>query len=111
MPAKKTAPMTNLETSDFKSEEEEAIWWDKNQDQTLKAFEQASQHGSLGRGTLARRGQTPTTTIRLDPTDIELAKAQAEQRGLRYQTYLKMLLHQALVREANLSSRAMQSKP
>ncbi len=111
MPARKTSPMTNLETPDFKSEEEEAVWWDKNEDQTLKAFEQASQDGSLGRGTLMRRGQTPTTTIRLDSTDIELAKAQAEQRGLRYQTYLKMLLHQALVREANLPAGAMQPKP
>jgi predicted DNA binding CopG/RHH family protein len=35
----------------------------------------------------------------LDKRDIELAKQQAEQRGLRYQTYLKMLIHQALREE------------
>jgi predicted DNA binding CopG/RHH family protein len=47
----------------------------------------------------AKRGLTPTTTIRLDKRDIELAKRQAEERGLRYQTYLKMLIHQALRQE------------
>ena len=62
----------------------------------LKQFETAAKDGTLGRGTLVRRGQTPTTTIRLDPADIELAKSQAEQRGLKYQTYLKMIIHQAL---------------
>uniref|UniRef100_A0A372ISQ8 Antitoxin n=1 Tax=Paracidobacterium acidisoli TaxID=2303751 RepID=A0A372ISQ8_9BACT len=53
----------------------------------------------MGRGTAARRGITPTTTIRLDPADIERARAQAEHRGLKYQTYLKMLIHEALQRE------------
>lgn len=32
----------------------------------------------------------------LDPEDIARARAQAGHRGLRYQTYLKMLIHQAL---------------
>ena len=50
-------------------------------------------------GTAVRRGLTPTTTIRLDPTDISRAKIQAERRGLKYQTYLKMLIHRALAQE------------
>jgi predicted DNA binding CopG/RHH family protein len=86
----------HLKTPEFKSEAEEASWWDNNQNLVLKQFETAAKNGTLGRGTLVRRGQTPTTTIRLDPVDIELAKSQAEQRGLKYQTYLKMLIHQAL---------------
>ncbi len=45
MQTRKTSPMTTLETPDFKSEEDEAAWWDNNQDQTLKAFEHASQNG------------------------------------------------------------------
>ena len=89
-----------LETPDFKSEQEEAEWWDNNQALVLKEFEQAAKEGTLTRGTLARRGQTPTTTIRLDPTDVALAKVQAEKKGLRYQTYLKMIIHQALHQEA-----------
>jgi predicted DNA binding CopG/RHH family protein len=47
-------------------------------------------------GTAARKGNTPTTTIRLDPEDVSKARIQAERRGLRYQTYLKMLIHEAL---------------
>lgn len=43
-----------------------------------------------------KKGITPTTSIRLDPKDIALAREQAERRGLKYQTYLKMLIHEAL---------------
>ena len=41
---------------------------------------------------------TPTTTIRLDPDDIAKARVQAAARGLRYQTYLKMIIHEALIK-------------
>jgi hypothetical protein len=61
--------------------------------------ERAAGEGKLGRGTVARRGSTPTTTIRLDPEDIAKARFYAEQKGLKYQTYLKMLIHQALQQE------------
>ena len=93
-----------LNTPKFKNEGEEALWWEKNQGVLLNEFEQAAKEGTVGRGTLMRRkGQTPTITIRLDPTDVELARVQAEERGLRYQTYLKMVLHQALAQEAGKS--------
>jgi predicted DNA binding CopG/RHH family protein len=39
-------------------------------------------------------------TIRLSNNEIILAKQQAEAKGLRYQTYIKMLLHEALARNA-----------
>jgi predicted DNA binding CopG/RHH family protein len=35
-------------------------------------------------------------TIRLSNNQIALAKQQAEAKGLKYQTYIKMLLHEAL---------------
>jgi predicted DNA binding CopG/RHH family protein len=41
-----------------------------------------------------------TTTIRLDPEDISRARALAAKRGLCCQTYLKMLIHEALETEA-----------
>ncbi len=37
-------------------------------------------------------------TIRLSNNEIARAKQQAEAKGLRYQTYIKMLLHEALGR-------------
>lgn len=88
---------------EFKSEAEEAKWWFDNQNELDEDFAKAAAEGHLGRGTAARAGGIPTTTIRLDPVDIEMARKQAEQRGLKYQTYLKMILHDALTREAKAS--------
>jgi len=82
---------------DFRNEAEEAAWWDSHQDELFEDFERAAAEGRLGRGTAARLGGIPTTTIRLDPDDIALAREQASKRGLKYQTYLKMLVHEALV--------------
>lgn len=90
-----------LNTPEFKTEAEEAVWWDSHPDETLAVFEQAAKDGTLGRGTLKRRAQAVATSIRLDPDDIELAKQLAEKRGLRYQTYLKMIIHQYLVQESS----------
>ncbi|MGH9588531.1 MAG: hypothetical protein ACRD3F_16420 [Acidobacteriaceae bacterium] len=83
----------------FKSEEDEASWWDQQQDALAAEFERAAAEGTLGHGTAARKGATPTTTIRLASEDIILARSQAERRGLKYQTYLKMVIHQALRNE------------
>ena len=88
--------MEKLLTPKFKGPEEEAQWWDANQTTVESLFVKAAEEGTLRRGTLAKRGQTPTTTIRLASDDIELAKQQAAERGLKYQTYLKMIIHQAL---------------
>jgi predicted DNA binding CopG/RHH family protein len=87
----------------FTNEAEEAAWWFDNQDFVLKMFEKAAAEGRLGHGTvkkeMAERQAAKSTTIRLDERDISLAKRQAEKKGLRYQTYLKMLIHEALGRE------------
>lgn len=37
-------------------------------------------------------------TIRLGNDELALARRQAEAKGRRYQTYIKMLLHEALAR-------------
>jgi hypothetical protein len=92
----------------FTSEAEEAQWWfDHRDDEVAKAFEDAAAAGKLRTGSVAglareenaASGITPTTTIRLDPDDISRARTLAAQRGLRYQTYLKMLVHEALAAE------------
>jgi predicted DNA binding CopG/RHH family protein len=88
-----------MEIPKFRSEAEEARWWADHQDELAGEFERAAAEGRLGRGTVARKGPTPTTTIRLDPEDISRARRQAQRKGLRYQTYLKMLLREALLAE------------
>src|SRR6267154_1655485 len=88
----------------FKTETQEAEWWAKNQNLIADRFEQAKATGKLGKGTVARvvreqasqAGASPTITIRLAEHDLARARAFAAEKGLRYQTYLKMLLHQAL---------------
>ncbi len=88
----------------FKTETGEAEWWAKNQDLIVDRFEQARASGELGKGTVARvagerakeAGASPTITIRIAEDDLARARALAAEKGLRYQTYLKMLLHQAL---------------
>lgn len=84
----------------MRNEEDEARWWPKQEDRIAAQLEQAAEQGSLVRGILPRRSAAiPPTTIRLARTDIERARQQAEQRGLKYQTYLKMLIHEALQKE------------
>jgi hypothetical protein len=101
---------SDLKIPKFTTEAEEAKWWFENDDLIFKEFQKAAKEGRLGRGGIRRlfaeKGipfkepkPTPTTTIRLDPEDIAKARVQAAQRGLRYQTYLKMIIHEALLRD------------
>lgn len=88
----------------FANEAEEAQWWPRQEAKIADAFEKAAKDGTLRRGTLAKRmGAIPPTTIRLDPGDIARARKQAERKGLKYQTYVKMLLHEALRRGERVS--------
>jgi len=88
--------LEELKSKTFANEAEEAAWWESHEDDLAAEFEKASAEGRLGIGTVAKRAALPSTTIRLDPEDIAKARVQAAQRGLRYQTYLKMIIHEAL---------------
>jgi hypothetical protein len=100
---------SGLKIPSFATEAEEAKWWFENEDKIADEFEKAAKEGRLGRGgarrLFAEKGipfpeskttPIPTTTIRLDQDDIAKARVQAAERGLRYQTYLKMIIHEAL---------------
>jgi predicted DNA binding CopG/RHH family protein len=90
------AMLEELKNKTFANESEEAAWWEANEDALLEDFKKAAAEGRVGIGTIAKRAAMPTTTIRLDPDDIAKARVQAAERGLRYQTYLKMIIHEAL---------------
>jgi predicted DNA binding CopG/RHH family protein len=82
----------------FKSETEEAQWWDAHPEVVTALFLKAKKEGRLER--LPRiRAATKSVTIRLPITDLETAQEIADRRGLPYQTFIKGLLHQALERE------------
>jgi len=89
---------TKIRIPKFKSEKEEAEWWDAHPEVVTELFLRAKKAGKLERLPRAR-GETKSVTIRLPVDDIEAAQELAEKRGLPYQTYVKMLLHQALETE------------
>jgi len=100
-----------MQVPKFATEAEEAKWWYENREMLSADFQKAAKEGRLRRGgvqrLLAERGialpqPIPSTTIRLDPEDIAKARVQASKRGLRYQTYLKMIIHEALLKAENL---------
>ena len=100
--------LEELKNKTFANEAEEAAWWESHEDALLEDFKKATAEGRVGIGTLAKRAALPSTTIRLDPHDIAAARVQAAERGLRYQTYLKMIIHEEL-RKAKPCRRATAS--
>ena len=93
MARKKTAEKTTIPK--FRTEAEEAAWWDAHPDFIVEQFEKAAKEGRLLRGIPKSR----SVTIRIPTRDLEAAQHLADRKGLPYQTYMKMLLHQALEKE------------
>lgn len=91
----------------FRTEAEEAEWWDQNRKLVSQQFVAAGKRGELKRVTveqLRERLAARPVTIRLPEADLALARKQAERKGLPYQTYIRSLLHETLAaREAKRS--------
>jgi len=83
-----------VDTPEFRSEAEEAAWWDQNQELIADLL--------IKQG---RRGAVPTknVSVRLPVSDIERARILAEKRGVGYQTLIKTLLHEALKKESKIA--------
>lgn len=79
---------------DFRDEAEEADWWFRTSD-AITEF--AIEHNLPGKR--PARGVARPTSLRLPAADIARARKLAARKGLPYQTYLKMLLHEALAKE------------
>lgn len=85
----------------FKNESEEADWWYANRKQVereLRAVERSGKGKSAPQvfaEELAKQKAKPIS-IRISQDDLDLAKRRAEAKGIGYQTYIRMLLHEAL---------------
>jgi predicted DNA binding CopG/RHH family protein len=90
--------MAGARIPNFRSEKEEAEWWDAHPEVITELFLKARKEGRIKRLPVAR-GTTKPVTIRMALADIEAAQQLAGKQGLPYQTYIKGLLHQALERE------------
>lgn len=92
----------------FRTEREEALWWDRHMPRVEKDLLEALKNPAAPRGTAMKLSQaarpTRNITIRLAVEDIDRARLLANRKGIGYQTYVKMLLHEALEREARESS-------
>lgn len=93
----------------FKSEAEEAQWYAENQARLDEYFEPLPRNPvplaqRLGitnvEENLPREAPSKAINIRIPNDDLERAKAIAAKKGLPYQTYLKMIIHEALERDA-----------
>jgi predicted DNA binding CopG/RHH family protein len=62
----------------------------------------AMDNGTIRRGTSQRltseARSSRNVTIRMAEADLNLARKQVEEKGLPYQTYIKSVLHEALMK-------------
>jgi hypothetical protein len=62
----------------------------RNKDGTPKTADQVAAEY------IAAQEKTKSINIRIASGDLDLARKQAEAKGIRYQTYIRMLLHESL---------------
>ena len=110
--------MPKKKLGETKTEAEEARWFEDNQDRLLKLFEQAEREGVLRVGgksigiTLSKKSESlqrppsQKVMLRIPNGDLDRARRQAADKGIGYQTYIKMLLHAGLDREEKSRRRA-----
>lgn len=96
--------MKKLMARKFANEASEAKWWDHNMNLVEKNLVAAIKSGAAKRGGPSRvireRRESKNITIRIATVDIERARLLAARKGIGYQTYMKILLKEALDREA-----------
>jgi len=83
---------------DFRNEDEEVAWHERTHEAILDFAMEHDLHGKR-----PARGTARPTSIRLPSEDLERARKLAARKGIGYQTYLKMLLHEALNKEERRS--------
>jgi predicted DNA binding CopG/RHH family protein len=90
----------------FDSEAEEAEWWYRNRERVSRDLKDAAKGGEVKvltperlRERLRASANSRNITIRMQECDIERVRRLAERKGIGYQTYMKMLLREALDRE------------
>jgi hypothetical protein len=89
--------MSHEPIPNFGSEEEEAAWRDAHPEVLAERFQTGKRQGLVRRlSQTDLPGASETVTIRIPKDELARAREFAAKRGLRYQTYVKMLLHEAL---------------
>jgi len=93
-----------IELPTFANEEEEAIWWASRQGRAFLKKKAADPLRKTAKGSqlVAQLNRTASVQIalRLPSPDLEKARELATRKGIAYQTFLKMLVHEGLRRES-----------
>ena len=98
----------------FATEAEEADWWYKNRNRHGKELLTAVKSGQATilkkqklreRIAAAKTTPSPVVALRIPEGDLALARKQAEQKGLPYQTYIKSILHETLAQREKRKAR------
>ena len=94
----------------FESDEEFTNWVESAEGRDLihKQYDEAKNKGALRRDVpgniaaiLSRKPQSAVSIhLRVPAQDLERARSIAERKGIGYQTWLKMAIHQAVERES-----------
>jgi len=87
----------------FSNEAEEAAWWDAHRSEIeLEIRQRVRQKRPLTLDSLLRAAKpSQPVTLRIATKDLETARRLAAQKGVGYQTYIKMLLREALAEDAS----------
>jgi predicted DNA binding CopG/RHH family protein len=98
----------------FKSESEEAAWWERHRaavEADLRAAMRENKTVSLQEVMVHARQKKALlpVTIRLPNEDIATARQLADDKGVGYQTYIKLLLHEALQKAASRQTRRIKA--
>jgi predicted DNA binding CopG/RHH family protein len=83
----------------FSSEAEEAAWWDRHRSEVeIEIRRRMKQKRPLTLSNLQRAKPPQPITLRIPKDDLETARRLAARKGVGYQTYIKMLLREALAK-------------
>ena len=98
-------PSKKLVIPSFQNEGEEAAWWEKHRaavETELRASMRAGKTIPFGDilAQAKKKKDLQPITIRLASDDIATARQLADRKGVGYQTYIKLLLHETLQKEA-----------
>ena len=96
------AKMKQVAIPKFSGEAQEAAWWDAHRSEIEAEIRQRMrQKRPLTLSNLLQGAKTSQPiTLRIAKEDLETARRLAAQKGLGYQTYIKMLLREALTKNA-----------
>jgi len=92
-----------IEIPEFENEAQEAAWWDDHKALVEENLLNGIREGNAQKGNAQRligeARSSKNITIRMPLADLERARQLSAKKGLGYQTFMKMLLHEALERE------------